>query len=137
MSNQIHDALDAIANWVKKYRVAVGLREELTHCGAAEVAHKAQDLGMESQDLASLANMGPNTADQLQRLLRALGVDPNELASIDPATMRSMERICITCGHKRQCEHDLARGTAADSCYTDYCPNALSLNELFQSRFQL
>jgi hypothetical protein len=146
MSNHIHQqlrqlgvapVLDAIANWVKKYRYAVGLRDELAHCGAEEVAHKAHDLGMNSEQFASLASQGPHAAVQLSRLLRALGVDPDELASIDPAMMRGLERICITCGHKDQCEHDLAAGGAAESCYNDYCPNAMSLNALFHSRFEL
>jgi hypothetical protein len=104
--------IEAIANWVRNYRYAVGLRAELAH-------------------------RGPDAANQLPRLLRALGVDPKELASVDPATMRAMERICITCGHKDQCEHDLAAGSAAESSYRDYCPNALSLNALFESRFEM
>jgi len=44
--------------------------------------------------------------------------------------MRGLQRICITCGHKGQCQHDLAKGTAANQ-YHDYCPNALSLDTLF------
>jgi hypothetical protein len=145
MSNEIHQSVthgvapifDAIANWVKKYRDAVGLRNELAHCGAEEVGRIAHDLGMSSEELISLAGKGPHAADQLPRLLRALGVDPVELTSVDPANMRALERICITCGHKDQCEHDLAAGTAAQSSYKDYCPNARSLNALFGSKFEM
>jgi hypothetical protein len=129
--------IEAIANWVRNYRYAVGLRAELAHCGAEEVAHIAHDLGMGPAEFTALAQRGPDAAYQLPRLLRALGVDPKELASVDPATMRAMERICITCGHKDQCEHDLAAGSAAESSYRDYCPNALSLNALFESRFEM
>ena len=128
---------DAIADWVKRYRYAVGLREELAHCGPEEVAHIAHDLGMGPEEFVWLARKGPKAADQLPRLLRALGVDPKALASVDPATMRSMERICIACGHKDRCEHDLAAGTAAQGCYTEYCPNAASINALFQSQFEM
>jgi len=125
--------LDAIANWVKKYRQAVGLRGELANCGAEEVALIARDIGVSPEELRFAASKGPHAADELPKLLRALGVDPQKLASDDPAIMRSLERICISCGHKNQCQHDLAAGTAV-SHYRDYCPNAMSLDELFHSK---
>jgi len=137
MHPSLKPVFDAIANWVEKYRYAVGLSDELARCGADEVARVAHDLGMSSDELRSLARKGPHAADQLPRLLHALGVDPHELASVDPATMRSLERVCITCGHKDQCEHDLAAGTAARGNYKDYCPNAKSLAALFESKFEM
>jgi transcriptional regulator with XRE-family HTH domain len=125
--------LDAIANWVKKYRQAVGLRGELANCKAEEVARIARDIGLSPEELLFFANKGPHAADELPKLLRALGVDPQKLASDDPAIMRSLQRICITCDHKNQCQHDLAAGMAA-SHYRDYCPNAMSLDALFHSK---
>ena len=122
--------LDAIANWVKKYRQAVGLRGELANCGAEEVALIARDIGVSPEELRFATSKGPHAADELPKLLRALGVDPQKLASDDPAIIRSLERICISCGHKNHAQHDLAAGTAA-SHYRDYCPNAMSLDELF------
>jgi len=128
---------EAIANWVAKYRAAIGLREELAHCGAEEVGRIANDIGLTSEEFVSLASKGTQAADQLPRLLRELGVDPEEFASIDPGTMRGLERICITCGHKNKCERDLAAGTAAQGSYIDYCPNAKSLNAIFESKFEM
>jgi uncharacterized protein YjiS (DUF1127 family) len=129
----VEPILNAIANWVKKYRQAVGLRGDLANCGADEVALIARDIGVSPEELRFAASKGPHAADELPKLLRALGVDPQKLASDDAAIMRSLERICISCGHKNQCQHDLAAGTAA-SHYRDYCPNAMSLDELFHSK---
>jgi len=129
----VEPILNAIANWVKKYRQAVGLRGDLANCGADEVALIARDIGVSPEELRFAASKGPHAADELPKLLRALGVDPQKLASDDPAIMRSLERICISCGHKNQCQHDLAAGTAA-SHYRDYCPNAMSLDALFHSK---
>ena len=123
---------DAIANWVKKYRYAVGLRDDLANCGADEVARMARDLGVDAQELISLATKGPQAADQLSKLLRALGVDPEKLTSGEIAMMRDLQRICISCGHKNQCERDLATGTASQH-FRDYCPNALSIDALLYS----
>lgn len=122
--------LDAIANWVKKYRHAVGMRGELAHCGAEEVALIARDIGVSPEELIFVANKGPHAADELPKLLRALGVDPQKLRFDDPGLMRSLQRICISCGHKDRCQHDLAQGTASEH-YREYCPNAMSLDALF------
>lgn len=121
---------EAIANWVQKYRYAVGVREDLANCGVDEVTRMARDLGVDAQELMSLAAKGPQAADQLSKLLRALGVDPEKLTSGNAAMMRDLQRICISCGHKNQCERDLATGTATQH-FRDYCPNAFSINALF------
>jgi hypothetical protein len=138
MINQSHEhrgVLDAIADWVKRYREAIGLQNEMANCTPEQVAVIARDMGLSPGELLWISAKGPHAADELPRLLRALGVDPRKLASEDPGTMRDLQRICVTCGHKGQCQHDLARGTAANH-YHDYCPNALSLDTLFTTRRQ-
>jgi transcriptional regulator with XRE-family HTH domain len=131
--NGHRSVLDAIAGWVRNYRQAVGLRSELANCTAEEVAQLARDVGLSAEELMSIATKGRHAADELPKLLRALGVDPQKLASDDPSTMRDLQRICIHCGHKGECRHDLAAGTAAGS-YRDYCPNAMSIKALFQAK---
>ena len=129
----VQPILDAIGSWVKEYRQAVGLRGESANFREEEVAFIANDMGVTPQELLFAVSKGPHAADELPKLLSALGVDPQKLASQDPAKMRELQRICITCGHKGQCQHDLASGTAA-SHYRDYCPNAVSLDALFHSK---
>jgi len=139
MSNPVdeHSPIEAIsgaiANWVTRYRQAVGLRRELAKCGAEEVAAIARDIGLSTEELEFIASKGPNAADELPKLLRTLGVDPQKLLSDRDSTLRDLQRICITCGHKAQCKHELAGGTAAKH-YHDYCPNAMSIDELFSLR---
>jgi hypothetical protein len=125
--------LDVVADWIKRYRYAIGLREELQHCGAGEVARAAHDLGLSSDELVELARKGPGAADQLPKLLRALGVNASALARQDPSTMRDLQRLCITCGAKRRCEHELEAGTAAKN-FRGYCPNAYTLDTLFVAK---
>jgi hypothetical protein len=124
--------LNAIANWVAGYRRAVGLRGELTKCRPEEVARMAQDIGVSTQELKLYVNKGPHAADELPKLLRALGVDPQQLASESPEKMRDLQRLCITCGDKAQCRHDISAGTIATH-YRDYCPNAMSIEAIFSS----
>ena len=69
----------------------------------------------------------------LRILLIALGVDPNGVEHDDPSVMRDLQRLCTTCGDKRQCELDLANGVSADK-FRDYCPNAFTLDALLQAK---
>jgi hypothetical protein len=124
---------DAIASWVKKYRDALGLRDELANCSPEEVASMARDIGVSAEELKIFVNKGPHAADELPRLLRALGVDPLKLASDDLETMRDLQRLCVTCGEKDQCRHELAAGRAAGR-YREYCPNAMTLDALFRGK---
>ena len=99
-SHEHHGVLDAIADWVKRYREAIGLRSEMANCTPEQVAVIARDMGLSPVELLSITAKGPHAADELPRLLRALGVDPQKLASDDPGTMRDLQQICVTCGQK-------------------------------------
>jgi hypothetical protein len=132
MGHEPHTVFDAIAEWIKTYRAAIGQRNELANCTPEVVASIARDVGVTPSELSFFTAKGPHAADELPRLLRALGVDPDKLASVDRSRMRDLQRICITCGHKGQCQHELAAGTAARH-YREYCPNAISLDALFSS----
>jgi hypothetical protein len=125
--------LQAIADWVKKYRYAAGLRGELARCGPEEVAQTARELGLSSDELCLLASKGPHAADSLQKMLLALGVDPKKLASQEPIVMRDLQRLCITCGEKKRCKHELAAGTAGGN-FREFCPNAYTLEVLLEGK---
>ena len=125
--------LGAIADWVKKYRYAAGLRNELAYCGPEEIANTARELGLSSRDLYRIARKGPNAADLLQKMLLALGVNPQTLASQDPLIMRDLQRLCIMCGQKKQCKHELAAGTAGKN-FHEFCPNAFTLEALLSGK---
>ena len=136
MSNTSHEhgivqpILGAIGSWVKEYRRAVGLRGELANFREQEVAFIANDIGV-PPGTAICCEQGAARRGRAAETSQCLGVDPQKLSSTDPALMRSLQRICITCGHKDHCQHNLAAGTAAGH-YRYYCPNAVSLDALFR-----
>ena len=129
----LSSVLGAIAQWMTRYRYARGLRNEMMECGPDDVARIARELRIDQSELASLAGKGPNAADLLQKLLVALGVDAEGLAHDDPLVMRDLQRLCITCGAKRQCAHDLEVGVLAEN-FRDYCPNAYTLQALLKGK---
>lgn len=129
----LQSILNAIAQWMRRYRQARGTRNDLMNCSATEVENMARELKITPAELATLARKGPDAADLLQKLLVALGVDPNGVEHDDPSVMRDLQRLCTTCGDKRQCELDLANGVSADK-FRDYCPNAFTLDALLQAK---
>jgi hypothetical protein len=91
----------------------------------------ASDLRISPGELDALVDQGPHAADELPKLLKALGIDEADLARTEPMVLRDMERVCALCHHKRQCDRELAAGTSAEH-YQGYCPNAPTIHDLGQ-----
>ena len=117
--------VDIFGEWLKHRR---GLRE-MREMDAANFGQIASELRMTSADLEALVRQGPHAADELPKMLAALGVDQDSLARSEPLVLRDMERVCSLCNHKRQCDRDLAAGTAA-AHYEEYCANAPTIDSL-------
>ncbi len=117
--------IDSFANWLKRRREL----SELRWMDRGEFDRIADDLRVTPDDLEDLVRQGPHAADELPKMLKALGIDEALLARTEPLVLRDMERVCAMCKHKRQCDHDLAAGTAA-AHYEDYCLNASTLDKL-------
>ena len=88
--------LDAIANWVNKYRHAIGMEGDLARCGAEEVALVARDIGVSPGELIFIANKGPHAADELPKLLSALGVDPQSLTLLQSEVCNAFALAAVT-----------------------------------------
>ena len=119
----------AIADWVRRFRSHAGNDDTFGQCSADEVKQIAKDIGMSPAELRAIARKEPGAADLLQKMLVALGVAPETLMKRDPAVMRDLQRLCISCSHKSRCQHDLAIGEAATR-FHEFCPNAYTLDAL-------
>ena len=128
-------AFKAIADWVTGYRNAIGFKNELSMCGPDEVVRIAKDLAVTPSQLQELVRKGPDSANLLKRMLVALHVDPKTIADMDPLVMREMNWLCMTCGNKKRCEHELAKNTATEH-FHEFCPNAVSIDELLGQNSQ-
>ena len=117
--------IDSFGDWLKHRREMKEMRE----MDARNFGQIASDLRISSADLEALVRQGPHAADELPKMLRALGIDQADLARTEPLVLRDMERVCALCNHKRQCGHELADGTAA-SHYEEYCGNAHTIDGL-------
>jgi len=117
--------IDIFGEWLKRRRELREMRE----MDAANFGRIASELRMSSADLEALVRRGPHAADELPKMLAALGIDQDNLARTEPLVLRDMERVCALCSHKRQCDRDLAAGTAA-AHYDEYCANAPTIDGL-------
>lgn len=86
----------------------------------------ARDLRVSQAELDALVRQGPHSAEELPKLLKALGIDEAALLRSEPAVLRDMERVCAQCQRKAQCNNDIETGAVAAD-YTDYCLNASTL----------
>jgi hypothetical protein len=125
-SYPVVDAVIGIfSEWLTRRRESA----ETCGCDAQEFALIARDLGVSVDELDDLVRRSPYAADELPKMLAALHLDAEAIARAQPLVMRDMERVCAHCEHKRQCDHDLAVGAAAQH-YTEYCGNTPNLEAL-------
>jgi len=117
--------MNTFSDWFK-HRLELS---EMRQLNVTEFDRIANDLRLSPADLDELVRHGPHAADELPRLLEALGTSAQDLARIEPMVVHDMERVCALCGHKRQCERDLASGTSAER-YPEYCLNAPTIADL-------
>ena len=117
--------MNTFSDWFKHRREL----SEMRQLNVTEFDRIANDLRLSPADLDELVRHGPHAADELPRLLEALGTSAQDLARIEPMVVHDMERVCALCAHKRQCERDLASGTSAER-YPEYCLNAPTIADL-------
>ncbi|MCG2629944.1 DUF6455 family protein [Bradyrhizobium sp. WYCCWR 13023] len=121
----VQDLIESFASWLKHRREMAEMRQ----LDRSEFDRIANDLRIAPDDLEELVRHGKHAADELPKMLEQLGIDAEALGRAQPLLLRDMERVCSLCGHKGQCDRDLADGTAAEN-YHGYCGNAATLESL-------
>jgi hypothetical protein len=129
VQDQPHSVVERLthtfSDWIKHRQEL----NEMRQLNASEFDRIASDLRVSPADLNELVRHGPHAADELPKLLKALGIDEADLARVEPLVLHDMERVCALCQHKRECDHDLAVGASAEH-YREYCLNAPTIEQL-------
>jgi hypothetical protein len=125
---RIQRLIDAFVNRLERFRAL----REIGQLDREAMARIAGDLRISPDDLDELVRSGPHAADELPRMLAALGIDETALARTEPLVMRDMARVCSLCRDKTRCRADLAAGTA-EHHFEDYCLNAPTIDRLGDS----
>lgn len=129
VQDQPHSVVERLthtfSDWIKHRQEL----NEMRQLNASEFDRIASDLRVSPADLNELVRHGPHAADELPKLLKALGINEADLARVEPLVLHDMERVCALCQHKRECDHDLAVGASAEH-YKEYCLNAPTIEQL-------
>lgn len=113
------------ADWLKHRREL----SEIRQMNRTDFNVIAQDLRISPDDLDRLVEAGPHSADEMPKMLEALGIDLENLMRTEPLLVRDMQRVCSLCRDKAHCHGEFAAGTAAEH-YKEYCPNAPTIEAL-------
>jgi hypothetical protein len=117
--------IDTFTDWLKHRREL----NEVRQMDRTDFDRIAGELRVSPGELDTLVRQGPHSADELPKLLKALGIDEADLVRTEPMVLRDMERVCALCHNKRECDRDLAAGTSAEH-YEGYCLNAPTIDGL-------
>ena len=98
-------------------------------CDEAEIERMARDIRTSVSELRAAARKGPRAADLLACRMADLDLDPKEVARVEPAALRDLQRVCTICKSHRRCALDFSRG-ASPPVWDRYCPNTGTLAAL-------
>jgi hypothetical protein len=103
---------------------------------AAGAMPSAEDLRA-AAELRVLASRGPDEAFLVLRRMTILGIDPGELARLEPVLYRNLHTHCATCDSQGRCAWDLADDLdpswkEAPDGWQTYCPKVAELSALLE-----
>ena len=81
--------INTFANWLAQRREM----NELRRMDRGDFERIAEDLRISPGDLDALVRHGPHAADELPKMLEALGIDELALARNQPMVLRDLERV--------------------------------------------
>jgi hypothetical protein len=84
--------IDIFGDWLKHRREL----SEIRQMDRGDFDRIASELRVSPGELDTLVRRGPHAADELPKLLRALGIDQADLARTEPMVLRDMERVCAS-----------------------------------------
>ncbi len=109
--------------WWHNQLAAMRALDELNRSPHAEVVRTASDFGATVQRLKSAAARGPLSAQLMEKMARAHGLEPAALRRADLNTVREMEEVCTFCVNRFRCAVDLADDARVAGAKA-YCANA-------------
>ena len=102
--------IDKFADWIKHRRDL----SEIRRMNRTDFDLIARDLRVSADDLERLVQAGEHSADEMPKMLKALGIDVADLMRVEPLMVRDMQRVCGLCQDKAHCHGELADGVVED-----------------------
>ncbi len=130
-TNQHNDGLMARAlEWLL---ARGGAKAAPTYLSESDLRYMANDLGITQADLLDVLPRAADNSLLMDRMMRARGLNPDEVRRMPAAIVRDLELTCSRCADARRCRRDLNAGSADANCH-DYCGNAETFDAMLQDR---
>jgi hypothetical protein len=110
----------------------IHLKAKIPHCLMNFRQGTQEDLMQIGNPRSTAKGMAPDKL--LNCRMATLGLDPEEIESIEFGTFAEIRRNCTGCGYREACATDLKRDPSSPVWET-YCPNAGTLIALAQVRW--
>jgi len=121
---------ERMAQWWSNVAGRLSRAAEVRGLDPEVAAGVSRDLGTSPGELRVLAAKWPDSsAELLGRRLKALDLDPAEIARSQPAVARDLAVHCTLCTDKTPCRHDLDQNPG-DPAWREYCVNSSTLTAL-------
>lgn len=98
-------------------------------CTEHELKRRARYLGIPVAQLRWVPSYGPEPIGLLQRRMKALSLDLDDVTQTEPLLLQELQHRCARCESREQCALELADKSSdpASENWRDYCPNAATL----------
>jgi hypothetical protein len=98
-------------------------------CSEHELKRRADYLGIPVAQLRWVSSFRPDPISLLERRMVALSLIPDEIAHVEPLTVRELRHRCVKCEKREECALDLADELIdpGSQSWREYCPNAATL----------
>jgi hypothetical protein len=120
--------LGRVLSWVRAH---ANPGSDLAMLSREELRHIAGDLSLAESDLLSLSAGARDNTVLMERMMRARGLDPDQMRHRFVTLLRDVERVCTQCKSTGKCQRELDAATARLHCH-DYCPNAATFEDLVE-----
>ena len=128
-ANLAHRVGERLATWYSEFRTRLEEENAFLTLDAETRRQLAEDCSVSPDTLLQIVRAGPNGADEMEKLMKALHLDAEELHKHSPDVYREMQVNCATCRDKGRCRHDIENHTAPVT-FSEYCVNTAILNAL-------
>ena len=118
--------LGRVLDWV---RVHAEPGADLAAFSREDLRRMASDLSLAESDLLAISTGGRDNTGLMEGMMRARGLDPDQLRHSLGTFLRDVERVCTRCKATGRCRRELDARTAALHCH-EYCPNAATFDSL-------
>jgi hypothetical protein len=122
----------SIFNAWKDWKAACSSFAGADVCSEYELKRRAHYLDIPVAQLRWVSSYRPDPISLLERRMEALSLNPDEVAHIEPLTVRQLRNRCVKCERRELCALDLADEFADPEwqSWRDYCPNAATITML-------